>query len=389
MSASKKPISAVVDVNPRIPVELSRESNRMVDFVPMAQLSEQGMVTPNGSRPLQEVIKGYTYFANGDVLVAKITPCMENGKAAYVDNLPHAIGFGSTEFHVLRPGATVDGRYLFYMVWNPVFRNEAEDAMTGSAGQKRIPSAFFDRFTIPLPPLSEQKRIAHILDKAEAIRRKRQEAINELDSLTIATYFKWFGLPTSSPTPRPLGDCVTIVSGGTPSKGNPDFWEGNFPWVSPKDMKVELISDAEDHVTELAFKKTTLKRIPEQAILVVVRGMILAHTVPIALTASPVAINQDIKALLTNNTYQPEFLYWTLRAAHNYILSKVSTAAHGTKRLEVEHLVGIPVPVVSESKQLEFVKVAHRIRTASDRLRLAGRNELFNSLVQRAFKGEL
>jgi len=189
MSVVKKPISHVVDVNPRIPTEIASDGRREVDFVPMAQLSEQGYVTPNVSCPLADVLKGYTYFENGDVIVAKITPCMENGKAAFVDNLPHKIGFGSTEFHVLRPRESVDGRYLFYMVWNPEFRKEAESDMTGSAGQKRVPKAFFDRFEIPLPPLSEQKRIADILDKADAIRRKRQEAVESLKAMRQAALY--------------------------------------------------------------------------------------------------------------------------------------------------------------------------------------------------------
>ena len=171
MINTHKRISEVVEVNPRLPTELAKQQDRLVDFIPMAQLSEQGFVETNESRLLGDVLKGYTYFANGDVIVAKITPCMENGKAAFIDNLPHGIAFGSTEFHVLRPTPDVDGRYLFYMIWNPVFRCQAEGNMTGSAGQKRVPVKFFDRFSIPVPPLKEQRRIASILHKSDTIRR--------------------------------------------------------------------------------------------------------------------------------------------------------------------------------------------------------------------------
>lgn len=389
MRVTKKPISEVVDVNPRIPTTLASDLNREVDFVSMAQLSEQGYVTPTGIRQLGDVLKGYTYFENGDVIIAKITPCMENGKAAFVENLPHQIGFGSTEFHVLRPRDSVDGRYLFYMVWNSEFRNQAEGNMTGSAGQKRVPKAFFDRFEIPLPPFSEQKRIADILDKADAIRRKRQQALNEIETLSLSSYRHQFGHPIAARDSLPLGECVTMLSGGTPSKSNDAYWNGDFPWVSPKDMKVDYISSAEDHVTDLAFQETNLKKLPAEAILIVVRGMILAHTIPVALTDVPVAINQDMKALIANDGYDPHFLCWSLKAAHNYILGKVATAAHGTKRLEVEHLASFPIPRVTLSEQRHFARIVQKIRVSRDRLATGVPEDLFKSLVQRAFKGQL
>lgn len=176
MSILTVSVSEVAELNPRVPLAVSEDSGRVVDFVPMSQLSEQGYVEPIESRPLREVAKGYTYFQNGDVIVAKITPCMENGKAAFVRDLPHGIAFGSTEFHVLRPHSNIDGRYLFYMLWNPIFRHEAEGNMTGSAGQKRVPTKFFTRFKIPLPPRPEQERIAGILDSTFGIWQKHLKA---------------------------------------------------------------------------------------------------------------------------------------------------------------------------------------------------------------------
>ena len=167
---TKQPIGDLAVVNPRISTELTKDPTRPVSFVPMAQLSELGKLEPGETRPICEVQKAYTYFENGDVIVAKITPCMENGKAAFVENLPHKIGFGSTEFHVLRPSKSVLGKYLFYMVWNPFFRYEAEGSMTGSAGQKRVPTKFFERFQIPVPSLDEQRRIVETLDTIFIIR---------------------------------------------------------------------------------------------------------------------------------------------------------------------------------------------------------------------------
>ena len=187
------PLGDVADVNPRLPKALAANGQTRVSFVPMAGLSEEGRITNADERLLIDVVKGYTYFKRGDVLVAKITPCMENGKVAVADSLPHAIGFGSTEFHVLRPGPELHAPYLFYMIWNPAFRFVAARNMTGTAGQKRVPRDFVERYKIPLPPLAEQRRIAAILDRADAIRRKRREAIGLLEELLCSAFLEMFG----------------------------------------------------------------------------------------------------------------------------------------------------------------------------------------------------
>jgi type I restriction enzyme S subunit len=186
-------LQEVVDINPRIPKSLLATPERKVSFLPMAAVSEEGVVLRAEERALKDVVKGYTYFQRGDVLLAKITPCFENGKAAVVDDLPHSIGFGSTEFHVLRPENDINSKYLFHLIWNPRFRFIGERNMTGTAGQKRVPVDFLKRYEIPLPPLPEQKRISAILDKADAIRRKRQQAIQLADDLLRSVFLDMFG----------------------------------------------------------------------------------------------------------------------------------------------------------------------------------------------------
>jgi type I restriction enzyme, S subunit len=193
------PISSAAKINPRLPREFSVDRSRKVSFLPMSGITEEGQLTGVEERSLEEVVNGYTYFQRGDVVIAKITPCMENGKAGLLDSLPHDIGFGSTEFHVLRPGSDIDARYLFYMVWNPSFRRLAEQSMTGSAGQKRVPSDFFTRYKIPLPPLPDQRRIAAILHMADAIRRKQQRVMERMEDFPRSVFFDMFGDPVTNP----------------------------------------------------------------------------------------------------------------------------------------------------------------------------------------------
>lgn len=198
MSWPRVKLSDVATINPRPPREVNE--SQQVTFVAMASASEDGHLLASETRVLSETKKGFTYFDRNDVLLAKITPCFENGKCLRPGQIPTEIGFGSTEFHVIRPdGERLDGLYLFYLVWNEQFRFLGEKSMSGAAGQKRVGSDFLKGFEIPLPPLPEQKRIAAILDKADAIRRKRQQAIQLADDFLRAVFLDMFGDPVTNP----------------------------------------------------------------------------------------------------------------------------------------------------------------------------------------------
>jgi len=152
-------IPEVAEVNPRRP-NLGLSPDTLVTFVPMAAIDEStGTIVTPQNRPLSEVIKGYTYFEEGDVLFARITPCMQNGKSAVARNLMNRIGFGTAEFHVIRPKAYIDSDYLHALVRSKSFRRDAESHFKGTAGQQRVPEIFLINRIIPVPPLEEQQRI--------------------------------------------------------------------------------------------------------------------------------------------------------------------------------------------------------------------------------------
>jgi type I restriction enzyme S subunit len=155
---------AVAVVNPSTSfVAIEPASN--VPFIPMAAVEEEtGRIDLSARRPLQEVAKGYVRFKEGDVIFAKITPCMENGKVAPVIGLPGNYAAGSTEFHVFRPSA-VDQRYLWYWLVGRGFRGRAKRNMSGSAGQLRVPVDWLRQADFPLAPLAEQRRIVARIDE--------------------------------------------------------------------------------------------------------------------------------------------------------------------------------------------------------------------------------
>jgi type I restriction enzyme S subunit len=192
-------LSEVAEINPKA-IGHRPATDDQVDFVPMAALSEtESKVFPSEQRKYGDVAKGYTDFIDGDVLIAKITPCFENGKAAQV-HVSTGVGFGSTEFHVVRPDRSkLDVRYLTNFLRREEIIRSGEKRMTGSGGQRRVPKSFFEQLEIPLPPLAEQKRIAAILDKADEIRKKRELAIQKLDQLAESVFIEMFGDLQSNP----------------------------------------------------------------------------------------------------------------------------------------------------------------------------------------------
>jgi type I restriction enzyme S subunit len=153
----------------------------------MELLSSDGVIDVSIQQPLEEISTGLPLFEKGDVLFAKITPCMENGKGAFVRQLPTRYAFGSTELHVLRAGNKVDGQFLYYATFNPVYRAYAAENMVGAAGQKRVSSRFLKDTRLFLPPLPEQQRIAAYLDASctaidAALAAKRRQ-LETLDTL--------------------------------------------------------------------------------------------------------------------------------------------------------------------------------------------------------------
>ena len=158
------PLDEMCTINPRVDKN-SIDTQSAVSFVPMTVVeAETGKIDVSETRNFGAVRKGYTPFRKGDVLFAKITPCMENGKMAVVPDLVSEYGFGSTEFHVLRPAHGIDPRFLYHAVSNRAFRFHAEHNMTGAVGQKRVPATILEKHEIGLPPANEQSRIVERIE---------------------------------------------------------------------------------------------------------------------------------------------------------------------------------------------------------------------------------
>ena len=175
-----KLLGDVCTVNPKKIDAKNLDDNLEVSFVPMAAVSDVlGEIFNHEVKNLQDVRTGFTNFSKGDVIFAKITPCMENGKSAIVGPLVNDIGYGSTEFYVLRCKEELNNKYLYHMVRNTTFRAAAKAVMTGVVGQQRVPKTFLQEYQLLLPTLSEQHEIVRLIDDLLARERAAQQAAEQ------------------------------------------------------------------------------------------------------------------------------------------------------------------------------------------------------------------
>ena len=252
--------------------------------------------------------------------------------------------------------AKIDPDYLFWFVRSQEPRVLAQGVKKGATVHS-LQSGFIENLQVPLPERAEQRRIVDLLSRAEGIVRLRREAEKKAAELIPALFLDMFGDPEANPKGWPiqsLKNLVSFVSGGTPSKSREDFWEGDLPWVSPKDMKRVGIDSAFDHVNRKVLTETAIKLIPVGSVLVVVRGMILVHTVPVAQSLVPMTINQDMKALVPIQSVNGTYLLWSLRVRQGQLLSLVTTAAHGTKKMETERLEAFSISLPPLAAQEDF-----------------------------------
>jgi len=293
----------------------------------------------------------------------------------------------------------LDIAYLDWYCKQPKVWEELRHKARGiGARRESVLPAQFLSLEIPLPSLAEQRsivaRIEELAAKIEEARGLRREAVTETESL-LSAGSRAIASSLAGVTSRPIRDFVIVQSGGTPSKGNPFFWDGSIPWVSPKDMKSREIYDSADHISEAAILNSAAKLLAPGCVLVVVRGMILAHTVPAAVLRVEATINQDIKALLPTDDLLPEYLCSSLWAFNKDLLGLVEKSTHDTRRFETHKLLDFNLPVPPLEEQRRIVVHLDTLQAKVDALKklqaetAAELDALLPSILDKAFKGEL
>lgn len=327
-----------------------------------------------------------------DILLSKIVPHIRRCWVVPIRREYRQIA--SSEWIQFRSDELIPEYLRFFLISDP-FHSQFMRTVTGVGGSLlRANPAKVAEIKIPLPPLDDQKRIAHLLGKVEGLIAQRKQHLQQLDDLLKSVFLEMFGDPVRNEkgwNTLPFHKVGQFISGGTPSKSRADYWTGSFPWVSPKDMKFQKISDTEDHISETVFKETTLKRIFPNHILIVVRGMILAHSFPVAINTIEVAINQDMKAIKPVKGINVCYLLNCLNALKRQILKLISTAGHGTRKFDSIAMQKLYVPIPREAIQNQFAVIAEKVEGIKScyQQSLTDLENLYGALSQKAFKGEL
>ena len=188
------PLGSTCNINPKKSLDSRLVSGAVVSFVPMPAVTEHGEIDATAIKEYDEVKTGFTYFAENDVLFAKITPCMENGKGAVAKGLHNGIGFGSTEFHVLRPiSGKTDPYWIYTLTAFSQFRMDAASNMTGSAGQRRVPASFLENYRVSLPPIALQEQFAAFVEQTDKSKLAVQKGLQKLEILKKSLMQQYFG----------------------------------------------------------------------------------------------------------------------------------------------------------------------------------------------------
>ena len=269
--------------------------------------------------------------------------------------------------------------------------------LPGLAEQRAI-AAFLDRETAEIDELvAKKERLIELLqEKRTALITRAVTRGLKPDVPLKGSGVEWLGeIPEHWGTAR-MWRISSAKSGGTPAKDEPAYWDGEIPWVSPKDMKRRLIDSSEDCVTERALEETGLRLFPPPLVLIVVRGMILAHSFPVAVTTVPVTINQDMKALVLGDEVDPYYVAWVMEGVGREIRAAiVEEAGHGTRAIRMDQwrTVVAPVPHGSEQRAITTFLDCEtaRIDTLVDKIQkaIAHLKELRTALISAAVTGKI
>ncbi len=275
---------------------------------------------------------------------------------------------------------------------------EQIEKFKGGVAQQNLSLAQVRDFQIALPPLAEQQRIVGLLDEAfEGLATAKANAEKNLQNaraLFESHLNDVFTKKGDGWLETTIGGVCDFRGGGTPSKAVERYWKGKIPWVSPKDMKSEIVSDSIDHISQEAIDASATSLIPKGAVLMVVRSGILARIVPLAVTGRELTINQDLKALCPKSVIESRFLYNLLESKMPELLSLVSRGAT-VHRLQTEQIRSLGCFLPPKAEQHQIIERIDSMRDETQRLaRLYERKQaaleaLKKSLLHQAFTGEL
>lgn len=403
-------LDEIAIVNPGRIDGLSADTS--ISFVPMTAVSDvEGEIVKQTVRPFGEVSIGYTQFQEGDVIFAKITPCMENGKIAVARSLESGVACGSTEFHVVRPLGENSPDFIWRFLRQKSFRDDAEAAMTGAVGQRRVPAAYLKNSRVPLPPVSEQRRIAA---KIDSLTDKSKRARDHLDHIPrLVEKYKQAVLAAAfrgdlTAYDRPLNGwgnwtferaddvCAKVQSGGTPKNG---FATDGIPFLKVYNIVGQNISfEYRPQFVRISVHLKELRKsvtFPGDVVMNIV-GPPLGKIAVVPASHTQWNINQALTLFRPSNRISSHWIYYYLCSGIpvSNIMNETKGSA-GQVNISLSQCRDFVFPVPSIEEQAEIVRRVEVALSWIDRLaseatsarRLIDR--LDQAVLAKAFRGEL
>lgn len=358
-----------------------------VAFVPMDALGEDGRINLSSLRPAAQVRASYTGFQPNDVVVAKVTPCFENGKTAVVPPLPFGVGYGTTELTVLRAGPSLDARFLGYVMREDGFRQGAIAAMTGAGGLRRVPDDYVRDYQLRLPSLQEQRAVVEYLDREtgriDELIAKQEQLIGLLNERREALLLDevqgvgrsgprrdsgtgWAGSIPQYWNSGNIRHFAAMKTGHTPSRSELDYWiDTSIPWFTLADVwqlrqGAKYISASAELISNLGLQNSAAELLPKGTV-------VLSRTASVGFTGImgvPMATSQDYWNWVPSDSLAPEFLWYQLRAMGPYFRSLMHGSTHKTIYQADAAAMRIVVPPLDE--QLRIVAGLDRATAAMD-----------------------
>lgn len=371
-----------MDFNPR----LSIKKGTVATKISMDKLRPFTKAVPSVE---QAEFSGGTKFANGDTIMARITPCLENGKTAFVDCLrENEIAFGSTEFIVLRakPGVS-DPQFVYYLATSPEFRNVAIKSMVGSSGRQRVQQPVLENLELTVPKLPEQEKIGHFLAELDDKIALNERVNDNLYDLVNTLYTKLFkDTDCEMTTVEDYVDC--IYSGGTPATSNMAYWNGNLNWLSSGETRNRFVISTEKTITQLGADNSSTKSAQKYDIVIASAGQGFTRGQTSMLLLNTY-INQSVIVLHAKKTVLP-YLFWNLTNRYDD-LRAISDSSSIRGSLTTKMLSKLKIPKVEDSLILKFSEYAWSIIPQIENNLIENKRltDLRNSLLPKLMSGEI
>lgn len=371
-----------MDFNPR----LSIKKGTVATKISMDKLRPFTKAVPSVE---QAEFSGGTKFANGDTIMARITPCLENGKTAFVDCLrENEIAFGSTEFIVLRakPGVS-DPQFVYYLATSPEFRNVAIKSMVGSSGRQRVQQPVLENLELTVPKLPEQEKIGHFLAELDDKIALNERVNDNLYDLVNTLYTKLFkDTDCEMTTVEDYVDC--IYSGGTPATSNMAYWNGNLNWFSSGETRNRFVISTEKTITQLGADNSSTKSAQKYDIVIASAGQGFTRGQTSMLLLNTY-INQSVIVLHAKKTVLP-YLFWNLTNRYDD-LRAISDSSSIRGSLTTKMLSKLKIPKVEDSLILKFSEYAWSIIPQIENNLIENKRltDLRDSLLPKLMSGEI